>query len=238
MSTKVEVITSESEHWYPSSKKKGTFYPSVTTILSVFPKGIGFNKYLVSQNSWEESQETLNKAGARGTLIHKATEDLERGETLQRDFYSLDVWQALMGFCNWHQKFSPKMIYTEESLVSDKLKTGGTVDRVYEIDGEYMVLDIKSSNAIHDNYYIQTSVYAKMIEEKFKITISKTAILRITGRRKEGYEYKIHERDEWQEDFKLFKPLQDIWNHMNPNAGPKELEVPTTLTINKTKNDN
>ncbi|WP_230677635.1 hypothetical protein, partial [Streptococcus pneumoniae] len=74
------------------------FYPSVTTILSVFPKSVGFNKYLTAQTNWESSQEILKAAGQRGTNVHKATERLESMETLVRPDFSVQEWQMLEGF--------------------------------------------------------------------------------------------------------------------------------------------
>ncbi len=231
MSTKIEVITSESEHWYPSKLKKNVLYPSVTTVLSVYPKGVGFNKYLTAQSSWESSQEILNNAGKRGTNVHKASEALERGETLLREHFTLEEWEMLMGFVAWYEEYQPKIIHIEESVVSDKLKTGGTIDRIYDIDGVITLLDIKTSSAIYGNYWIQVSAYAHMAETVLKIKIDQTAILRVTDRKKSRFEYKTHDQNEWKEDFKIFKPIQAIWNHMNPKAGPKILEVPTTLTL-------
>lgn len=228
---KIEVVTSQNEHWYPSQKKKGLFLPSVTTILSVYPKGIGFNKYLTAQSSWESSQQILQDAGKRGTRVHEATQLLEEGQELIREMYALDEWECLMGFVAWHAENKPQVGFIEHSLISDKLKTGGTIDRIYTIDGRITVLDIKTSNAIHGNYWVQAATYAKMAEMNLDLKVDQTAILRLTDRRKDRYEYKVRDRSEWLEDFKLFKPLQAIWNHLNPNAKPKILEIPTTLKL-------
>jgi CRISPR/Cas system-associated exonuclease Cas4 (RecB family) len=229
--TKIEVVTSESEHWYPSPRKAGEYYPSVTTVLSVYPKGVGFNKYLAAQSSWESSQQILQDAGKRGTRVHQATQFLEEGSELLRDSYSLDEWEMLMGFVSWYQGAKPETIAVEYPLVSDKLKTGGTIDRVYMIDGKRTILDIKTSGAIYGNYWVQAATYAEMYEQATKTKVDQTAILRLTDRKKSRYEYKTMDRDEWKKEFKVFKAIQDIWNHLNPNAGPKILEIPLTLSL-------
>src|SRR3990167_10384519 len=126
-----EMVTSESEHWYSSPTRPDVWYPSVTTILSVFPKGVGFNKYLTAQTSWESSQEALKKAGQRGTNVHQATELLDRGFTLSREGYSLEEWQMLIGFVNWYKIYKPKLLFMEKRVVSDNIGTGGTIDRIY-----------------------------------------------------------------------------------------------------------
>jgi hypothetical protein len=230
--TKTEFITSESEHWYTSEKKKNTWYPSVTTILSVFPKGIGFNKYLTAQVSWESSQEILKTAAKRGTNVHKGTELLEEGVVLSREFYTLEEWQMLEGFVKWWREYNPILIHKELGIVSDKIKTGGTIDRIYSIDGSLVLLDIKTSGAIHDNYWVQVAAYVKLFEEKHKEKIDYVAILRLAPRKKSGYEYVIKTKEDFQRDFKIFKASQETWNYINPKAQPKLLEVPLTLSLN------
>lgn len=230
LTSKVEVVESSGEHWY-KSPKKDIYHPSVTTYLSIWPRGVGFERYLANAQSWESTQETLKNAGKRGTRVHEATQLLEEGLELQRETYTLDEWQLLMAFVKWHHEFAPKVVFIEKSLVSDKLKTGGTCDRIYEIGGATTLLDIKTSSAIHENYYVQVAVYAKLAELELKIPIEQTAILRLTDRRKDGYEFKVRNKEEWHNDFKLFKPIQELWNHINPDAQPKILEVPTTLKL-------
>jgi hypothetical protein len=231
-----EFITSDSEHWYPSATLQDKWYPSVTTVLKVWHKGIGFEKYLAGQNSWEESQEILKEAGRRGTIVHEATEKLERGEELVREDYELDHWKLIAGFVEWHKKYNPKVILIEKSLVSDNLETGGTTDRLYQIeDEEYgtmiVVLDIKTSKQIHDSYWIQTSVYRQLIIEHKIAVPTHTAILRLTDLRKCGYEYQFREIDDIEKDFEMFIHARNIYKYIYPNAGPKVIEVPDKLKL-------
>jgi hypothetical protein len=228
-----EFITSENEHWYPSAKKKDVYYPSVTTIIGAcFPKGYGFQKYLANQESWEKSQEILKAAGTRGTNVHKGSELLEEGHMLSRASYTLEEWQMLEGFVKWHKTYHPQVQAIEFSAVSDKLKTGGTIDRIYMIDGVRTLLDLKTSSAIHDNYWAQTAAYVKLWEEIHPdMPIEQTAILRPTTRRKQGYEYCLHTREQIEEDFKIFKSVQALWCYLNPTAKPTILDVPTTLSL-------
>jgi len=230
--TKKEFITSNDEHWYPSPSKKEVWYPSVTTIIgATFPKGVGFQKYLANLSSYEESQTILKDAGRRGTNVHEGTELLERGETLHRDNYTLEEWQMLEGFVKWWKKYQPEVLAVERSLCSDKLKTGGTIDRVYIINGVLTILDIKTSSAIHDNYWAQTAAYDALWFEHEKQRVEQTAILRLAPKRKEGYEYVCHSRKEIDKDFKVFKSVYTVWEYLNPKAGPKLLDVPTELSL-------
>lgn len=228
-----EFITSENEHWYKSKKKSDVYYPSVTTVLGdSYPKGLGFQKYLANLDSWDESRDILSAAGKRGTNVHDATEKLEAGETLQKVFYTIEEWRMIEGFVKFFKDYNPEAIAIEKSFISDKIKTGGTIDRVYMLDGIVTLLDIKTSSAIHENYWIQTSVYRQMWEEdKNNPRIERTAILRLTPRMKKGYELKFHEVDEMNEDYEVWKAVRKIWDYRNPKAGPRIIDLPDTLSL-------
>ncbi len=229
METKTEFITSNDEHWYPSTTKSGVWYPSVTTILSIWPKGIGFQRYLANQESWDASQETLKKAGDRGTKVHKATEVLEEGGSLHRDSFTLEEWQMLMGFVAWHTANKPKLVFMEKSVVSDDSETGGTIDRVYLIGSRTVLLDIKTSSSIHEQYWAQTGKYAEIFMKTHDIPLDATAILRLAPRRKDLYEYEEH--TDFFSDAQMFDHIHSIWKYLNPKAKPKVIELPVVLTL-------
>jgi hypothetical protein len=230
---KTEFVTSEGEHWYPSPTIKDKWYVSVSTICGIFPKGKGFEMYLAKQNSWEEAQDILAEAGQRGTIVHEATEALERGETLYRDMYNLEQWQMITSFVKWYEEYKPKVVAIEKQVVSDRQETGGKIDRVYLIDGKVTLVDIKTSKKIYDSQWAQTAKYAKLWDETFpKKMIEQTAILRLGASTKLTYEFKTHDFGEMVEDHAIFMSLKYIWHYVNRNkTGPKILEVPTELKL-------
>lgn len=225
-----EFLTSENEHWY-WSKKEQVYYPSATTILSKYPKGKYFEKYLADLSSSEEAKERLESAGKRGTNVHEATELLEQGATLNRERYTLEEWQMLIGFVNWYNEYKPEAVAIEQSLVSDTYKTGGTIDRVYRINDILTILDIKTSGSIYDSYWCQTGCYAKMWEEHSGQKVEQTAILRLTTKRKQGYEYAIHVDEDIDRDFETFLAVKKIWDYENDGKQPKEIEIPDQLAL-------
>lgn len=232
----------KSEHWYESPKKKGVYYPSVTYVTGFLPKGQFFEKYLAEQDSWESSRELLKEAGERGTRVHIASELLDRGESICYEPTALtftdEEYQLLYFYTLWHKKYKPVIALDkiELRLISDKLKLGGTADRVYQIDGKTVLFDLKTSkSAIWDSHWIQTSCYASMYEELYKVKVDEVAILRLTSRRKEGYEYVTRSRDKWKNDFKQFKKTYDTMIYLSNNkiVTPKIIEIPDTLTLNE-----
>jgi hypothetical protein len=81
---------------------------------------------------------------------------------------------------------------------------------------------------------VQIATYAKLWEEKNPSEkIDKTAILRLSDRKKDGFEIKFRDREEWEEDFKIFKATKQLWDYLNPKAKPKILELPNELSLTK-----
>lgn len=223
-------------HWYPSPTKKGVYYPSVTFVTGFLPKGQFFERYLADQGSYEESQRVLKEAAERGTRVHLATEMLEKGESIDYATSGLtdDEYQLTSFFVGWHTDFNPTCKAIELKLISDKHKLGGTADRVYQIDGKNVLFDLKTSKtAIHDSHWIQVAAYADMYEHLYKETIDQVAILRLTSRRKNGYEYVVRDRVEWQEDLKQFKKTYDTMMYLSggKRIEPKIIEVPDLLSL-------
>jgi len=225
------------EHWYPSKTIEDKWYPSVTTILKAYPKGVGFERYLANQESYESSREILKAAGSRGTNVHDASELLEQGLILKRSDYTDEEWKMLIGFKKFHEDIRPKIIMSEKSFISDQLETGGTIDRIYNIDGEYVLLDIKTSKAIHNNYWLQVAVYYHLFMElKDSVGLGhvvpkRTAILRLAPGKKSGYELVYHELDEILKDFETFYAIYNVWKYENPKAKPVFDTLPDTIDL-------
>lgn len=224
-------------HWYWSENKK-CWYPSVTTVCSFLPKGAFFEKYLAEQESYEESKRILQEAADRGSRCHAASEVLDKGGSITYGSSGLtdEEFELMTFYIAWHKKFKPEIFQDkiELRLVSDKFKLGGTADRVYRINGELVLFDLKTSkSAIFDSHNIQVSCYAAMYEELYKEKIDKVAILRLTKKRKDGYEYVTKDRADWQKDLKQFKKTYDTMVYLSggKKIEPKVLELPEVLTL-------
>lgn len=231
------------EHWYMSTKHKGVYYPSVTYVNQM-PKGAHFDKYLADQESYEESQRILREAGERGTRVHQASELLEKGQSISyNDAHGLtdEEYKLLEGFVKWHNETKPECAHIELKLISDKLRLGGTADRVYIIDGKRVLFDLKTSkSAIYPYHFTQCGAYAQMYEDLHKLAIDQTAILRLTPRRKEGYEYVVRDRETWKNDYKQFLKNYDTFKYLNLKKGKKVLEpsiveIEEVLTLESVK---
>lgn len=93
------------------------------------------------------NQYILDAACDRGTKVHKATELLDKYGKVECDEEIVPYVQA---YISWRKDYNIKadQISEIESSYGDlDLGYAGTIDRVYCVDGEYWLADIKSSSA-------------------------------------------------------------------------------------------
>lgn len=68
-----------------------TFYPSVTTVLGVYPKGYGFDKWL--KENGENADEILREAGEQGSKVHDAIDQMIKGQEVKWTHTFVDTLQ-------------------------------------------------------------------------------------------------------------------------------------------------
>jgi len=239
----VKQINFADERFY--TKDDITFYPSVTEVLNVFPKGYGYIQWL--KDLGHNSEIVLERAGIVGTNVHDAINKYLNGlEILWADNdgktnYTLDEWLMILKFKEFMDKFNPSIEASESNFVSDKYKLGGTIDIVAVIDGKRWLIDVKTSNAIYTTHELQISAYAQLWNEANpKKQIDETGILwlkaltRSEGKKGtiqgHGWQMKTFSRS-YMDAFKIFEHTREIWNEINPNYKPKNLIYPDRIKI-------
>jgi len=152
-------------------KRNGEYYPSITYVLSCYPKGKYFQDWL--KKVGYSADYIVKKAGEDGTQVHEMIEDYLNNKELTflspngNPLYDPNIWQMFLKFVEWWETYKPTLLETEVHLFSDEIKVAGTCDLVCEIDGELWVIDFKTSNSLQTTYELQTSVYTKCYEECF-----------------------------------------------------------------------
>lgn len=234
------------ERFYTSGN--GIYYPSVTTILDVYPKGQGFHNWLKSFGI--QSEEIVKKAAQQGTNVHNAIDRYLNGEKLQwsdneQSNYSLEEWLMILKFEEFWKLTTPKILAHELSLVSEELEFGGTIDLVCSIKNplgkpEIWLIDHKTSNSIHTSHELQLAAYATMwnlLNPKYKI--ERTGILHLKagtrgydskGEKIQGKGWQIKEFDRsYHEAYEVFKHVHAIWKEENPTYKPKNKIYPDSI---------
>ena len=224
-------------------RRNGEYYPSITHVLSYYPKGKHFEDWL--KKVGYASEYIVKKAAEEGTQTHNLCEDYLNGEECSflnqygNPAYPPHVWQMFLNFVDFWETHKPTLIETEVHLFSDKLKVAGTCDLVIELNGERWILDLKTSNHLQTTYDLQTAVYSECYSECYGKTIQRRGILWLksksrgedkTGKRLKGKNWEIVESERSQEDnLSIFGNVKALFDLENPSPKPHVLTLKTTV---------
>jgi len=250
---KVMRITTLNERWYakPIEDKetglpKYEFLPSSTWIAGYYPKGIGFWKWLANKG-WDEAEALKIAAGDKGSKVHYACEDIDKGVGIEitkqkypnptngeLEELTIEEIDCINSFKQWLDETKPELLANEITVFGDGY--GGTIDKIYRIDGQIWIVDLKTSKTVWESAKLQLSSYsnADIDYKELKITEKewkerKQAILQL-GYDKYRTEGKARFKfTEIEDKFELFKMAKKIWANENPNSKPKEMEYPLII---------
>ena len=222
-------------------RRNGLYYPSVTYVLSYYPKGKFFEDWL--KKVGYSSEYIVRKASEEGTQVHEMIEAYLNDEELNflsssgNPQYDPLVWQMFLRFVEWWETYNPTLLETEVHLFSDKLKVAGTCDLVCEIDGELWVVDFKTSNNIQTTYELQTAVYSQCYEECYGKTAARQGILWLKSKRRKPAEGKMQGKG-WEmvemkrtheQNIDIFLTVKKLFDLENPRHSPIFTEFRTQV---------
>ena len=224
-------------------RRNGEYYPSITHVLSYYPKGKHFEDWL--KKVGYASEYIVKKAAEEGTQTHNLCENYLNGKECSflnqygNPAYPPHVWQMFLNFVDFWETHKPTLIETEVHLFSDKLKVAGTCDLVIELNGERWILDLKTSNHLQTTYDLQTAVYSECYSECYGKTIQRRGVLWLksksrgedkTGKRLKGKNWEIVESERSQEDnLSIFGNVKALFDLENPSPKPHVLTLKTTV---------
>jgi len=221
-------------------KRNGEYYPSITYVLSCYPKGKHFQDWL--KKVGYSADYIVKKAGADGTQVHEMIEDYLNGKELNFiengiPMYDPNIWQGFLRFVEWWETYKPTLLETEVHLFSDKIKVAGTCDLVCEIDGEVWVIDFKFSNNLQTTYELQTAIYSECYSECFGKMPDRQGILWLKSSKRGPKEGKIQGKG-WElfeskrtheENLDIFKTVKKLFDLENPKHKPTFTEFKTKV---------
>ena len=220
-------------------QRNGEYYPSVTYVLSHYPKGKFFEDWL--KKVGYSADYIVKKSSEEGTQVHEMIEAYLNGEELKflehgRPMYTPNIWQMFLRFVDFWEEYKPTLIEAEIHLFSDELKIAGTCDMVCEINGELWVIDFKTSNHLQTTYDLQTAIYAKCFEECFGKKVDRIGVLWLKSSKRrakkdkiQGKGWEMYESPRTQEDnLNIYKAVRTLFDIENPNHKPAFTEFRTT----------
>lgn len=226
-------------------RKPEVYYPSVTYVLSYFPKDKFFETWV--KDVGHNADIIIRKAGEDGTQVHKAAEDFVKGKKVEwideygNVKYSLEVWKMILRFADFWQTHKPKLIHSETLLFTDELGVAGTGDLIVELNEKLWLIDIKTSNSLHETYDLQVSVYKKAWDEFNERKIDHTGILWLkaatrgpdkTGKKIQGAGWQLKPTEgSFDTHIATFKNLLEIFKFKNPELKPYSEIYPTSIKL-------
>ena len=226
-------------------RSEGVFYPSVTSILQYMPKNKFFENWI--KDVGHNADIIMRRAGDEGTQTHNAIEELLEGKEVQwmDDYgnarYNELVWGMVLKFKEFWDVAKPELVFTEEFTYSDTHKYAGTADLVVRWMGNLWLLDVKTSNSLHTSYDLQLSAYATAWNETHNEKITHTGILWLKantrgegkGDKIQGKGWEVKVIGDIENNFKMFKNIQEIYKLENPNFKPATETLPISVKITK-----
>ncbi len=219
--------------------ENGNYFPSATTLLEAYPKPYQLMQWMKEMGS--KADEIRDAAGKRGSNVHQLTEDYDKGFecTLLNEYgkpnYSLEEWSMFERYVEFTEIHKPDHILIEQTFVNSKLGFAGTLDRIAKIDGKVYVLDIKTSNGIFNNYWLQIAAYRELYNASVKQAetmpdIDGVAILWLNAKTRtygkngaiQGPGWQMITKEDTTNDWDLFKSVQKLWLAEHEDDKPKE----------------
>ncbi len=213
----------------------GGYVPSVTHILDCYPKGAAYFNWL--KENGKDADEIRDEAGRRGSVVHKLTEDYDSGKEVQLVNanggidYKLNEWAMFERYVEFRRRFQFVTDCIELNIISKELGYAGTIDRVIEMGGEKILLDIKTSNAIYPSYWLQLAAYRSLLMNAAGARVDKVAILWLNAKTRtegkkgdiQGIGWQLITKDDTAKELELFNATHQLWQAENGTSKPKSL---------------
>lgn len=216
--------------YYVNMEGKDYVLPSVTTITSeTMPKGnliywaaktaaraALHNPTLSEDEAAKSITQAKTDGGDRGRIVHDFVEAMDNGATPNFDGLPEKIKPYVQAFISFKKDLEPKLVMNERKVMNLSLGYAGRLDRVYEIKGQNVLVDFKTSKDYYPEMGLQLTAY-KNAEFSFEkvggpyipmIKIDSTAIV-LLG---EDGTYSFKKTDE---PLDVFMALRSIWVWMN-----------------------
>ncbi len=164
--------------------KEGVEYLRVNEVLSIYTAP-QLTDWIYKVRKTEANK--VKKAALKvGTKVHKAIENDWKGEGSDTSDFEAD--SCMEGYRKWQKDYNyPNIISMEQTSFCEERKVAGT----YDIELIDTLVDVKTSNQISINYWVQNAIYNRIS----KLNKKYIAILRL-DKNMGIYEYEVREMDE------------------------------------------
>jgi hypothetical protein len=208
----------------PGRPKKGYYLasglrvPGSTTITGRFKDSGGLIRWAHKEGQeGRELYEARDKAGEAGSIAHQWIEDLFHGAPHATKFPSASketLAQAGIGFAafkEWLEQVDLTILETEQPLISEEFKFGGTLDAIAIVGGKKVLLDWKTSGGTYPDYIAQVASYRQLVRERDGDDAPRSALLLRLGKEHADFHYHSWPESVLDMGWAWFQRALDMW---------------------------
>jgi hypothetical protein len=151
-----------------------------------------------------------DEAANLGTLVHKYIDQIIRGKIPTE--LTPEMEPAVTAFLNWWEKSKIGIVMGDTKVASLVHRYGGSLDALGRQNGNYVILDWKTSNGIYAEYALQVAAYAHAFSETYGSTCSRGFIVRFS--KKYPITFEVKEIADLGESFQAFLAAKNLTNRM------------------------
>ena len=237
----IELEFNEEKHWYFVD---GEYIPSVTTVLNSIAKPAllpwavkegadWFKANCLNYESFHDNDKAIDAVvkGIKGAYRKKSEGAMNIGDILHKWCEGAILWklgkgpipempdnpkvkESIDNFREWVSSNEVEWLSAEEKLYNRKYGFAGTVDAVAEVNGEFAVIDFKTSKRIYNEYQLQVAAYAETVEDIYGRDVDCCWLLRFDKFDGSFEDVRIS-GDEHADNFTAFHGAKMLYSRLN-----------------------
>ena len=123
------------------------------------------------------------------------------------------VKRAVYHFQEWEKEHDVAFVSSERRVCSVVHMYSGTADIDAVVNGKRIIIDLKTSKGIYDEYYLQCAAYANALSEETSVDYAGVGIMRLPKVADDSLEFAC--REDVDELFSTFEACLKIWRWKN-----------------------
>ncbi len=193
----------------------GTIVPGVTTIVGLLnkPHLVAWANKMGLQGI-DTTAYTAAAAGA-GSCAHEIIQAMVGGPEVDFSKYTGEEIEAARNaadkFRAWLVNHDMQTHMIEEQIVSERYRTGGTIDWYGELDGKMTLVDIKTSGNVYAEHVIQVAAYAQMLKDE-EYQVDEVRILRFSREDDDDHRDMSVSDRLLEAGFNIFQHLREVYD--------------------------
>ena len=132
----------------------------------------------VVKEAKERPDKIKDEAADLGTMAHQVFDDVVLGKEVLIENVPEAIKQPVQNFLDWLKSSGVQLVMGDTAVASIAAGFGGKIDALGWKDGQYGIIDFKTSSGIWPEYALQVAAYAHGFEETFGVPIGFAEIVR------------------------------------------------------------